>query len=378
MFLDKFIHRSLWRHSETFFKARVLVGILFAYNGILVLTNIYLLFFAPLEWQSAWLSAVLVLLLQMAWVAVLVCLRQWGRYEQCCQLTVGSTVLGIAVGVIVSGGPIESPATPVNVVPIILAFVLSGRKSGLIWTQIVLSVHALMVLLALMKLVTFPQMMDLSYIEVHHGAHWLITYMAIMGLMYVFDSLNTRLKKELDMEKARFEYLAAHDPLTNLANRHMFDDNLTQAMSRCDRHNTQTALLFVDLDSLKSINDTLGHGMGDKALQVISARMKTSMRQSDTVARIGGDEFAVIVEDVNSKEDLVSLADKILLLISQPIKGIPNDLRITGSVGIAIYPEHTQDKNHLVSYADQAMYNAKKIKNSYCVYSRKKSAKVAS
>ncbi len=121
------------------------------------------------------MSAVLVGLLQLAWVGVLICLRQWGYYEYCCQLTVGSTALGIAVGVVVSGGPIISPATPVNVVPIILAFVLSGRKAGLIWTQLVLSLHALMVLLSLAKLVTFPQMMDLSYIEVHHGAHWLIT-----------------------------------------------------------------------------------------------------------------------------------------------------------------------------------------------------------
>ena len=170
-------------------------------------------------------------------------------------------------------------------------------------------------------------------------------------------------------EKQRFEHLASHDPLTKLANRLQFDICLTKSMNRGDRHNKMTALFFIDLDGFKPINDTLGHDAGDTVLTEISDRLKSSVREMDTVARLGGDEFGIIIEDIGDKNQLIAIANKVLKSLARPIKGIKSQPTVTGSIGIAIYPLHAGDKEELVKLADTAMYEAKKEKNKFCMYS---------
>jgi diguanylate cyclase (GGDEF)-like protein len=375
--VDFFIHQSLRHDADILYKARVLVGILFTYISILILTNAYLLFLAPLEWRSAWISAVLVAVLLVVWIAVLYCLRNFGCYSFCSHMTAGSTALGIAVGVAVSGGPLVSPATPVNVVPIILAFVLSGKKAGLIWAQVVLALHAILVILEFWGVVTFPQLLNLDYTEVHHGVHWLITYGAIMGLMMVFDTLNAKLKQERDTERDRFAYLAAHDPLTRLANRHRFSQRLSEAMQRSDRGRTMVALLVIDLDGFKPVNDELGHDTGDRVLKVISKRLVQNIRCKDMVARMGGDEFAVIVEDMSDIEYAAVVAEKMQDILSESIVELPQHMDISASIGIAIYPLHTREKKELVKLADIAMYQAKQHKNTWRIYGEEPAVSLA-
>lgn len=365
--LDQFIEPSLKQDSEQLYRARVLVAMVLVYSVILLLVALYLLLLAPIPFSSALWSTGLVLALDGVWVVVLWILRTRGAYELCAHITCGSTLLAITAGIAVSGGPLNSPATPVNIVPIILAFVLSGKRMGLIWTQLVLVAHALM-LLGEKLFGAFPQWLNMEFAGVHHGAHWLVTYGAIMGLMMVFDSINARLKRERDAERERFEYLASHDPLTQLANRNVFDDHLRLAVGRARRHKHSFALFFIDLNGFKPINDKYGHEMGDRVLQVMAARLQTHFRAIDTVARLGGDEFAVIVEDLRNDNAVEQMAQKVVKLLSDPVESLPPEIALSGSVGVAIFPQHAQNEDQLVHHADLAMYHAKRARRSYRVF----------
>lgn len=158
----------------------------------------------------------------------------------------------------------------------------------------------------------------------------------------------------------RLTHLAHCDPLTGLSNRALFDDRLQQALARSARSKEQTALLFIDLDRFKQINDEYGHAIGDHLLIEIARRCKSITRECDTIARLGGDEFAVILEGVHSVSDAQLVADKIIAAINKPVSANGNLLHVGCSIGIAMYPIHATDATSLTRYADTAMYTAKR------------------
>jgi diguanylate cyclase (GGDEF)-like protein len=367
MFIDRFIHPDLLAVSERAYRARVLAGIIALYSVIIGATIIYAVVLAPIPKSSIQITVVLLLALIGGYGTILFILRQRGAYELCCHLTIGFSALTIVGGVVVSGGPLVSPATPVNVVPIILAFVLMGQRAGLLWAQWVLLMHLAMVLLG-MRVVQYPQLLDTRFMTVHHAIHWAVTYAGIIGLMMVFNSINSRLKQERDLERVRLAHLASHDPLTDLPNRSGFDEELDKSIARADRHAGLVALLVLDLDGFKPINDALGHAAGDVVLKAVSDRLRNNVRVNDTVARLGGDEFAVILEGVQDAAVVRNIALKINRVLSEAIASIPRELTISASIGIALHPLHTRDKNQLIKLADAAMYEAKKAKNCCCMY----------
>lgn len=165
------------------------------------------------------------------------------------------------------------------------------------------------------------------------------------------------------VERKRVEqglsYLAQYDKLTGLANRELFRERLNRAMIRADRNKSLAALMFIDLDRFKNINDTLGHDAGDRLLIDVSKRLKESTRSGDTVARLGGDEFTIILEDVKHVDDAAIVAKKILDAMESAIELDGHDVYVTPSIGITVYPlDDTNDKN-LLRNADAAMYRAK-------------------
>ena len=163
-------------------------------------------------------------------------------------------------------------------------------------------------------------------------------------------------RKRADEQTA---WLARFDPLTGLANRATFRDSLTHAIARACRDGSRVALLFIDLDRFKSINDTLGHEMGDLLLKEIARRLKATVRESDIVARIGGDEFTVILEGLEEASSAGGVAAKILESLSQPIELGSADAYVTPSIGIAVYPDCGTDADSLLRNADWAMYHVK-------------------
>ena len=152
-------------------------------------------------------------------------------------------------------------------------------------------------------------------------------------------------------------YMAQYDPLTGLANRALFRDRLEHALARAERNGNLVALMFLDLDRFKAVNDTLGHSYGDELLKEVARRVEGRVRESDTVARLGGDEFAIVLEDLSYAQDAIPVAQDILDLVSQPLVLDGHEVFVTGSIGIAVRPPSEGDR--LLKDADAAMYRAK-------------------
>jgi diguanylate cyclase (GGDEF)-like protein/PAS domain S-box-containing protein len=157
----------------------------------------------------------------------------------------------------------------------------------------------------------------------------------------------------------RTSYLAQHDALSGLANRALLNDRLSHAITGAERHRGKLAVLFVDVDRFKQINDSLGHDVGDRLLQAVAQRLLTCVRSSDTVGRLGGDEFVVVLSEVSHSADAAISADKLLLALSLPYNIDAHTVHVTASIGIAAYPDDGVNTETLLKNADVAMYHAK-------------------
>ncbi len=164
---------------------------------------------------------------------------------------------------------------------------------------------------------------------------------------------------ELHASRKKLEKLATQDPLTGLPNRVLFQDRLEQALVRSARNKTTGALLFLDLDRFKIINDSLGHQVGDLLLQAVAERLSHHIREMDTLARMGGDEFTLILEDLRHPGDIVKVLEKLLQALRKVFKIGAHELRTTASIGVSIFPRDGQDADELIKHADTAMYSAK-------------------
>ena len=160
-------------------------------------------------------------------------------------------------------------------------------------------------------------------------------------------------------EARRLEHRAQHDDLTKLPNRILLNDRLAAGMARADRSHRRLGVVYLDLDNFKPINDRYGHDTGDCLLQAIARRLKDTMRQSDTVSRIGGDEFIVCLEYINDAKDAATAVAKIDQALKEPFQILGHQISTTASIGIALYPDHGHDPATLLKRADEAMYEAK-------------------
>lgn len=154
-------------------------------------------------------------------------------------------------------------------------------------------------------------------------------------------------------------HLANHDYLTDLPSLRLAKDRLSIALSLARRNKSMTAVMFIDLDGFKSVNDNLGHDAGDYVLKQVASRMLSCVRESDTVARVGGDEFLLVVTELHVPEDAARIAEKIISVVSQPIVYEENQARVGASIGIALYPDQGDDMDRLIRQADTAMYRVK-------------------
>jgi diguanylate cyclase (GGDEF)-like protein/PAS domain S-box-containing protein len=166
---------------------------------------------------------------------------------------------------------------------------------------------------------------------------------------------------ELEEAKARAQHLADHDALTGLPNRRILEDRLRQALALSQRNRKHTAVMFIDLDRFKPINDSLGHAVGDVLLREVSQRLVRQLREGDTICRIGGDEFVVVLPEVKRASDAAQVASKVIEQVSQPFAFDDRDYAVSCSVGIAVFPDDGRDAETLIRNADAAMYHAKEL-----------------
>ena len=170
------------------------------------------------------------------------------------------------------------------------------------------------------------------------------------------------------VQEKRARHLAFHDAVTGLPNRLLFNDRLKNAIAQARRHAWGLAVMFIDLDKFKEINDSYGHDVGDKVLQIVSERLQASVRGADTVGRQGGDEFLYLMLEVTDEADIANAAGKIIENIARPCELEGIELTVKPSIGIAIYPQDGKSANVLRKNADNAMYKAKQSDKGYSFY----------
>jgi diguanylate cyclase (GGDEF)-like protein/PAS domain S-box-containing protein len=203
----------------------------------------------------------------------------------------------------------------------------------------------------------FPELLTITAIHDEAGA--------ISHYASLFSDIS-----KLKENEEHIRNLAYYDPLTNLPNRRLFKDRLSVALAHAHRNQGRLAVMFVDLDRFKRINDSLGHGVGDSLLQEVATRLLAAVREDDTVARMGGDEFIILLAEVTEMENVVACARRITAAMSQPIVAGGQELLVSCSIGISIYPDDGSDCETLVKNADTAMYRAKDAgRNNFQLYS---------
>jgi diguanylate cyclase (GGDEF)-like protein len=155
-------------------------------------------------------------------------------------------------------------------------------------------------------------------------------------------------------------HLAQHDALTGLPNRLLLNDRLAEAIALAHRRGKPLAVLFLDVDRFKAINDSLGHLAADRILRSVATRLSGALRQSDTVCRYGGDEFVIVLPEIEHMDDAEFVATKLLRAVAEPHRVDAHDVTVTASVGVSLYPDHGRDAVTLIAHADAAMYDAKR------------------
>ena len=248
---------------------------------------------------------------------------------------------------------------------VFVSFVIAGMVAGAVATlSPVMLAFALFAVPALAPVV-------LQFLLVAGPLHFPMSFMGVLfglAMMTVARHVNATMRESLRVSQ-RNEQLAHFDALTGLPNRVMFSQSLDQALHRCHRSGSPLALLFVDVDRFKNVNDALGHDAGDQLLREVAARMREALRASDIVARFGGDEFIVVIEDLPQPSFAASVAAKLLDAVAEPMHIEGQEFHVTASIGIATCPDDAGDARTLQKNADIAMFRAKaQGRNSYCFY----------
>jgi diguanylate cyclase (GGDEF)-like protein len=207
------------------------------------------------------------------------------------------------------------------------------------------------------------------------GTIALVTFLILSTtrVLSVFDqrmaTQTARMAKSLQKANAELKHMVLHDALTHLPNRLLLEDRIGQAISGCQRAGTRCAVLFVDLDRFKSVNDALGHFVGDELLRAVAERLRAAVRAEDTVSRLGGDEFVVLLRHVQDGADAATVGRKLVEHVSAPVQAHGHELRVTPSVGAAVFPDHGNSAQMLITNADAAMYHVKKSgRNGACLF----------
>lgn len=236
--------------------------------------------------------------------------------------------------------------------------VTAGGRWGFAWAVFVLATWVSAMVASNLGFV-FPLITQPENHELAQVICLAVTCALISLAILQYETTTNRLWDDLHQDTRVFEHLARHDQLTGLPNRRYFADELEQAIARANRHNYDFALFFFDLNDFKMVNDTYGHDVGDVLLMQLASRLDGRFRSTDFVARWGGDEFAVIVENISLSSDVQKIRHDLQELTREPIETVNISFAVETSIGVAVYPKDGEDSSQLLQSADQAMYRAK-------------------
>lgn len=250
-----------------------------------------------------------------------------------------------------------------------VAFVVGGMSAGSVTTLAAsFRAHLLFLLTAMSPLIVRLYLLDTALSLPMSSMVALVMGMSIVSGWRSNKLIKKSLTRQYERKwaEAIIEFQAVHDSLTGLPNRQLLINRMDQEISRCKRHHFTSAVLFIDIDRFKSINDSLGHAVGDGLLREVTKRLERNVRKEDTAARLGSDEFAIVLSELNRDETLAAkraqhLAEKIGNILSDPYEIEGHTLHVTPSIGIAMFPIESADANEILKQSDIAMYRAKQI-----------------
>ncbi len=315
------------------------------------------------ELQARTLPLCLISLHTLVNLACLYSVRRGSRLVWIAQGTMLCLYIGCFIAIYVTGGPVDSPVVQLLIILPGFAFSMLDRNTAIRWTFGIWSTQYLFYFLFAIGF-EFPQLSMGSGIYLGRFVTWTTCYLGFVLFLQVYDSHINESKRDQE----RLQYLANHDKLTRLANRALFDERLNAAIKHCDRHGGAVALMYVDLDKFKPVNDRYGHSVGDEVLQRIAERLLRTTRPQDTIARVGGDEFAVIIEHVDTMDVIPQIADAVLARVNAPISTSAGTISVAGSLGISLYPHDSENAEQLKRQADIAMYSAKRSNAAWKIY----------
>lgn len=353
--------------NSEYLRARVLVSVL----ALNVLGTLFVAIYSLQLESYAKVSPLITIGIPAFVIAVyLFCMLAYkytGALQVLVNLYASAAYLAITGTGIISGGIEISPIIQLLVSIPIWSFLMTGRIWGFAWSGIVaLTITGFFA--AYLLDINFVQLIPIA---THPGADyvvWLINLIIVTFCLYIYENHFDGLTQTLEEQNKRFAHDALHDELTALCNRRLFLSHAQQAIDFAVSENLKAAIIYIDLDDFKPVNDTYGHHVGDEVLQIVSHRLKKTVRSSDTVARIGGDEFAVLLHGVKDSGSIDFIANKILKEMCATICVEAIDIRIGASIGVVTIPDDGTDLDTILKLADKAMYQAKISKRNVCFY----------
>ncbi|MAT93490.1 MAG: hypothetical protein CME59_12900 [Halioglobus sp.] len=255
-------------------------------------------------------------------------------------------------------GGTASPTYPLLLLVPVMAGLVGTIGIAISWGALVLAIWAAF-MLAERNGVVFGQIIKPE----NHSMAMMLAYaamaFAVVSVIIIYAEMNKALRQSLQRSNIELEHLSSHDQLTGLPNRRFYDQRMNVALQRSAERGGMLGLLFLDMNDFKKINDTYGHGAGDKVLVAVAERIRATLRETDLIARLGGDEFAAVLEDVRSAEQVTRIAHKLSQAIEQPVSVRQLQLTFSASIGVALFPIDGRQKEELEEQADKAMYYAK-------------------
>ena len=265
---------------------------------------------------------------------------------------------GFAAACFVFGGT-ASPTVPLLLLVPVMAGIVGSISIAILWSALVLAFWAGM-FVAEQNGYAFLQIIKPDNYTIAMLNAYFAMGISVVSVILIYAEMNKSLRHNLQESNRELAHLSSHDQLTRLPNRRFYDQRMDLALRRASDRQSMAALLILDLNDFKKINDTYGHGTGDKLLVTVAERIQATLRETDLVARLGGDEFAAVLEDVRSTEQVTRIAHKLSQAIEQPVSVRQLQLQFSASIGVAIFPLDGRQKAELEEKADKAMYQAKK------------------
>lgn len=352
-------------------QASILLAVLIFNNLYCLLSLLFLEYGLPDIPVSMMNTGRFLILIGMGtYFVALVCYYQFAALNLSAHLVCFGLYSSSVTSLFVTGGYTESPLPVLVMLTPAFAFLLIGLRQGIIWSVVSMGSLILLWVLEQNHIIDPLQLLTHPIVKRNLTLAVPVTVGAmVIAVMIIYEVITEKLREELQDEKNKFKWDASHDSLTGLPNRPEFFHRLQLGMRNAEVNQQSLALVYVDLDGFKPINDQLGHHAGDEVLKVVSRRLQSILRGSDSLVRLGGDEFAIILQGVSTNREIMDgILAKALQAISAKMIIDGKEVSVGASMGIVYFDKDESDINALCRKADIAMYKAKENKNTWSYY----------